>query len=156
MNRRIMILITLMIIVGLTGCSKGVKSPEELGEAHFDLYISVLLDKEIDVDIQCKEIYSEDYVDYCKTEMTELKDLVDYKTLTEDDYELYSVTSESMDDSLKNVNGFDKYNEVYEVTVSNGLKISETDDDLVFDNDYTLYVVKIDGEYKAVLNPNLD
>ena len=60
MKMLIKIMFTFMLLLSLLGCTKESNSPEDIGKAHFELYFDVLLGEEVDVDHECKEIYSVD------------------------------------------------------------------------------------------------
>lgn len=150
MKKVIIAVFTLLLLLTMTGCTKGIQSPEEIGEAHFKLYSNILSAEEVDVTEQCKLIYATDFVDYCENTMAEIDELLEIRTLTKDDYELYEITSVIMDDTMKDLSGFSDYDEVYEVTISYGTTFENGDETNWVDNDYTMYVVEIDREYKAV------
>ena len=154
MKMLIKIMFTFMLLLSLLGCTKESNSPEDIGKAHFELYFDVLLGEEVDVDHECKEIYSVDFIEYCKNTMAEIEELPGYQVLTEDDYELYDVTVEEVDGDFKDLIGFEEYDVVYEVTISYGMNLIAGDDSSLLEEDYTLYVVQIEGNYKAVLRTN--
>mgnify|MGYP001595030962 CR=1 FL=1 len=155
MKKTIITVFTLLLLFTMTGCNKGVQSPEEIGEVHFKLYFDILSAEEVDVTKQCELIYATDFVDYCENTMAELDEMLEIRTLTKDDYELYEITSKIMEDTIKELRGFTDYDEVHEVTITYAITLPVGDETTWYDDEYAMFVVEIDGQYKAVMPPAL-
>lgn len=152
MKKIFITLFSILLFLTLSGCNKGFKSPEELAETHFKLYFDVLQANDVDVTKQCTQIYAADFISYCETTMADLDELLKIRVLTEDDFELYEVTSKTMDNTTKEMRNLTDYDVVYEVTISYGVSLG-IDTTTLLEEEYAMFVVEIDGEYKAVL-PN--
>lgn len=151
MKKTFITLFLLLLLFTLSGCNKGFKSPEELGETHFKLYFDVLQAEDVDVTKQCTQIYAADFISYCENIMADLDEYLEIRVLTEDDFELYGVTSETMENTTKEMRNLTDYDVVYKVTISYGVSLG-IEATILVEEEYTMFVVEIDGEYKAVLS----
>lgn len=148
--KKLLVVFVMVLLFTLTACNKSNSSPEKIGEIHFEMYFDILSDQEVDIEETCTLLYASDFVAYCENSMAEAKEMLKLRVLTSEDYELIDITSTLLDETKKEMRQLTDYEMVYEVTIKYSIALNIEDSTKMHEEEYTMFVTKIDGEFKAI------
>ncbi len=153
--KKTILLLTITLLITLSGCSENYKEPEDVIEAFYILEEdSILGNLEDDIIERCEAVTYDNEVNHCIAAYYQQKSYGDYIGDRYDKYQVdFEIESyEEIDDELKEILDYSKDDEIYRYEVNITTKYSYKGSDIIDSTDRTtnLYLIKIDDNYYII------
>ncbi len=149
--KKLLLVITILIALTLSGCTRTYKDEEEVVEAYLDLYADVLDGEEIDVVKSCDEIGDEIFANLCKATLYGLQgESLEYGPYENYKIDITDIESTKLSEEEKEEYGFEDYDDVYEVYVEWEETYTDEDGETTEETGDEFYVAEIDGDFYII------